>query len=123
MTFPVRGFNLVESVLRHTPEELRRFIRRMPSLKLNTLIVHYDYGWKRRRELILEETAKAGVEICLMTFAPRSFLQYADYKPEWLSKKADGSLQTSELICETQLCAAQPEAIEAFAHGAALWLQ
>ena len=43
--FAVRGFNLCESILRHTPEQLRKFIRRMKVLRMNTLIVHSDYGW------------------------------------------------------------------------------
>lgn len=120
--FPVRGLNLVESLLRHTPEQLRRYVRRMRNLQLNTLIVQYDYGWSRHRDLLLEETAAAGVEICLMTFAPRSFLRLVDWKPAWLAKKADGSLLTDKLVCETQLCAAQPEAVEGFAEGAARWL-
>ena len=40
--FSVRGFNPCESLLRHTPEQLRRFIRRMKQLNFNTIIIHYD---------------------------------------------------------------------------------
>ena len=39
--FAVRGFNPCESLLRHTPEQLRRFIRRMKDLDFNTIIIHY----------------------------------------------------------------------------------
>lgn len=122
MTFPVRGLNLVESVLRHTPEQLRGFIRRMPGLKLNTLIVQHNYGWQRYGDLILEEAAAAGVELCMMTFSPLTFYRYVDVKPHWLAKREDGTLFTDRLVCETQLCSAEPEAIEAFAYGAERWL-
>lgn len=120
--FKIRGFNPCESLLRHTPEQLRTFIRRMKTLKLNTLIVHYDYGWKRYHELILEECEKAGVEIILMTFGPRTFLSYSDWKTEWFAKSPDGTPFTSLLECETYPCAQEPEALAAYAYGARQWL-
>ena len=120
---PVRGFNLCESILRHTPDELRTFIRRMKTLRMNTLIVHYDYGWNRYKELIMEECRKAGVEITLMTFGPRTFFRYTDWKPEWFAKKEDGSPWTKALECETHPCCFVPEALEAFEYGAKEWLK
>ena len=59
--FAVRGFNPCESLLRHTPEQLRRFIRRMKTLNFNTIIIHYDYGWKRYR--VLDESLDLAYEI------------------------------------------------------------
>ncbi len=123
MSFDIRGFNMCESLLRHTPEQLRRFIRRMKDLQFNTLIVHYDYGWRRYRELILEEAKAAGVEITLMTFGPRTFFSYTDWKPEWFAKDESGQPHTRELECETQPCRFQPEALEAYAYGAQQWLK
>jgi hypothetical protein len=122
-SFKVRGFNLCESILRHTPDQLRNFIRRMKHLQMNTLIVHYDYGWIRYKELILEETLKAGVEITLMTFGPRTFFSFTDWKPEWFAKQEEGSPFSSELECETHPCRYQPEGLEAFAFGAKQWLK
>ena len=122
-TFPIRGFNLCESLLRHSEEQLRRFIRRMKGLRMNTIIIHYDYGWRRYKDIILEETARAGVDITLMTFGPRTFFSYSDWKPEWFAKKEDGSLFTDILECNTQPCRFQPEALEAFAYGAKEWLR
>lgn len=116
--FEVRGLNLVESVLRHSPEQLRRFIRRMRGLRLNTLIVHYDYGWNRYKDLILDETAKAEVEICLMVFGPRTIFRMAGCKPEWLAKDASGKPWTTKCECDTKPCVSCPEAIEAYAAGA-----
>ena len=106
--FTIRGFNPCESLLRHTPEQLRTFIRRMKQLNFNSIIIHYDYGWKRYRELILEECAKAGVEITLMTFGPRTFYRFADWKKDFLARKEDGSFFTEKLECETFPCRFAP---------------
>jgi hypothetical protein len=121
--FSIRGFNPCESLLRHTPEQLRRFLQRMKILKMNSIIIHYDYGWNRYKNIILEETKKAGVEITMMTFGPRTFFSYVDWKAEWFAKKEDGSNFTSLLECETQPCRFQFEGIEAFTYGAKKWLR
>ena len=63
--FAIRGFNPCESLLRHTPEQLRTFLRRMKTLNMNTIIIHYDYGWKRYQNLILEECDRNKIEIIL----------------------------------------------------------
>lgn len=120
--FSVRGFNPCESLLRHTPEQLRRFIRRMKQLDFNTIIIHYDYGWKRYKELILEECRKAGVEITLMTFGPRTFYRYTDWKKDFFARQSDGSFFTEKLECETFPCRFAPGALDAFEEGARAWL-
>ena len=121
--FSIRGFNMCESLLRHSPEQLRTFIRRMKRLNLNTLILHYDYGWKRYQDLLTAECESAGVNIILMTFGPRTFLSYSDWKPQWFAKKEDGTPWTVKLECETYPCAAVPECLEAYEYGARRWLQ
>lgn len=121
--FEIRGFNPCESLLRHKPEQLRTFIRRMKTLNLNTLIVHYDYGWKRYKDLIIGECEAAGVEIILMTFGPRTFLSYSPWKSEWFAKKADGTSFTENLECETYPCAQEKECLEAYDYGARQWLK
>jgi hypothetical protein len=123
VSFSVRGFNLVESLLRHDEDQLRRFIRRMQSLNFNTLIVHYDYGWKRFGDLIIEETAAIGVEVCLMVFGPRTFLNAPDFTPQWLAKDISGKPIVATLECETKPCCHEPDAIAAYERGAARWLQ
>ncbi|MFH1614076.1 MAG: DUF4838 domain-containing protein [Planctomycetota bacterium] len=115
--FKIRGFNLVESILRHSEEQLRRFIRRMEKLKFNTLIVHYDYGWNRFKNIIMEEARKANIEVCLMVFGPRTIYRFVDYKPEWLAKNEDGSLITDKLECNTKPCGSNLEALEAYGYG------
>lgn len=120
--FAIRGFNMCESLLRHSPEQLRTFIRRMKKLRLNTLILHYDYGWKRYQDLLIAECEACGIEIILMTFGPRTFLSYCDCKPQWLAVKEDGTPWTCRLECETYPCAAQAECLEAYEYGARQWL-
>lgn len=120
--FPIRGFNPCESLLRHTPEQLRTFIRRMKQLNFNSIIIHYDYGWKRYKDIILEECRNAGVEITLMTFGPRTFYSYTNWKKEFFARKADGSFYTEKLECETYPCRFAPGALEAYEEGCAAWL-
>ena len=121
--FAIRGFNLCESILRHTPEQLRRFIRRMKSLNMNTLIVHYDYGWKRYKDLIIEECRNADVQISLMTFGPRTFFSYTDWKKEYFARDPEGNIYTDRPECETHPCRFVPEALDAFEYGAVKWLR
>ena len=121
--FPVRGFNPCESLLRHTPEQLRQFLRRMKDLNFNSIIIHYDYGWKRYKDIILEECRNAGVEITLMTFGPRTFYSYSNWEKEFSARRRDGSFFTEKLECETFPCRFAPGALEAYEKGAALWLR
>jgi len=122
-SFSVRGFNLCESILRHSPEQLRRFIRRMKTLNMNSLIVHYDYGWRRYHDLISEECKNAGIEITLMTFGPRTFYSLVDWKKEWFAKDENGVPFCNFSECETLPCAANPEALEGFRAGAKIFLR
>ncbi len=120
--FPIRGFNPCESLLRHTPEQLRTFLRRMKTLNFNSIIIHYDYGWNRYKDIILEECRNAGVEITLMTFGPRTFYRYTDWEKEFFARREDGTFFTDKLECETFPCRFAPGAVEAYAAGCAAWL-
>lgn len=121
--FKIRGFNPCESLLRHTPEQLVRFIRRMKKLNMNTIIIHYDYGWNRYKNIILDECAKANIEIILMTFGPRTFLSYTDWDKKWFAKKEDGTCFNDRLECETYPCPFEGGVMEAYEYGAKEWLK
>ena len=121
--FAVRGFNPCESLLRHSPEQLRTFIRRMKTLRMNTIIIHYDYGWTRYKDIILEECRKAGIDIILMTFGPRTFYGLTGWKTQWFAKNEEGKPWFTEPACELHPCAFEPEAREAFRAGAVKWLK
>ena len=116
--FQVRGFNPCESLLRHTPEQLSAFIRRMKTYNFNSIIIHSDYGWKRYQKLIEEECRNAGVEITLMVFGPRTFFSLCDWKTSWFAKDENGKPFTERPECETHPCASNPEALEAYQAGA-----
>jgi len=120
--FEIRGFNLCESILRHTPQQLTRFIRRMKSLDANTLIVHSDYGWQRRQELITRECKAANVNIILMSFGPRTMLRMVPWKISYFAKDENGVPYCRQPECESWLCVSNPEALEAFGEGAKKYL-
>ncbi len=122
-SFAIKGFNPCESLLRHTPEQLCRFIRRMKELHLTTLVVHSDYGWRRYRELIERECREAGVEVTLMAFGPRSFFSLVDWKCSWFAVDEQGRACTERPECETHPCASNPEALAAFEEGAEKWFR
>lgn len=120
--FEIRGFNLCESILRHTPQQLTRFIRRMKELDANTLIVHSDYGWNKRKKLIVRECKAANVEIILMSFGPRTMLRLVPWKTDYLAKDENGVPYCREPECESWLCVSNPEALEAFEEGVKKYL-
>ncbi|MBQ4329377.1 MAG: hypothetical protein IJC27_06595 [Lentisphaeria bacterium] len=120
--FPIRGFNPCESLLRHTPEQLTRFLRRMKEFDFNSVIIHSDYGWRRYRELIERECAACGVEITLMVFGPRTFFSLADWKSSWFAKDESGNPFTRRPECETHPCAAEADAVAGFQEGAEKYL-
>lgn len=121
--FSIRGFNPCESLLRHTPEQLTRFIRRMRELDFNSIIIHSDYGWRRYRELIERECRENGVEITLMVFGPRTFFKLVDWKKSWFAADENGKTFTASPECETHPCASNPEALEGFYQGAVKYLK
>ena len=120
--FQVRGFNPCESLLRHTPQQLMTFLRRMKEFNFNSIIIHSDYGYNRYKELIEKECAANNVEITLMVFGPRSFFSLVDWKESYFAKDENGIPFTSKPECETHPCASNFEAIEAFTLGAERYL-
>ena len=120
--FSVRGFNLCESLARHSPEQLCRFLQRMKTLDMNSVVLHYDYGFARYQDLLLEETKRNNIEIDLMIFGPRTFFRAVDWKKEWFAVDENGKPFSEEPECETYPCGANQEAVEAFEEGAKLVL-
>ncbi len=121
--FQLRGFNLCESLNRHTPEELTRFFRRMKTLDFNAVIIHYDYGFKRYRELIERECAEKGIDVTLMVFGPRTFFSLGGATPDMFACDESGNPWIGEAACETWPCFSNPEALECFRLGAVRFLK
>ena len=69
--FEIRGFNMCESLLRHTPQQLCRFLDRMKDLQFNNLIVQYDYGFRHYQEIIREKCEKYNIDVTLIAQKPK----------------------------------------------------
>ncbi len=115
--FGVRGINTCESLARHTPEEMRLLIDRMGHWRMNALVVHVSYGWRRQRDLIIAECAKRGIDLVFYVYANLAFLP-PDAPARWFAKREDGTPITKQLECETRLCLAEPEGLRASDEGA-----
>ena len=115
--FTIRGVNPCESLARHTPEQLRDLIDRMGKWRMNTMIVHVNYGWRFHRDLIVEECRKRGIDIVFYVYTSIVFLP-PDAPAEWLAKGVDVRPITNHPECETRLCLAEPDGLDAFEQGA-----
>lgn len=115
--FSVRGVNPCESLPCHTPGQLRYLIDCMGRWRMNRLVVHVNYGWKRHRQLITEECRKRGIELVFYVYTSLSFLP-PDSPVAWLAKGADGKPITLRPECETRPCVSEAAALDAFEQGA-----
>lgn len=115
--FAIRGINTCESLPCHTPEQLRRLIDRMGRWRMNTLVVHVNYGWKQHRDLITAECARRGIELVFYTYTSIVFLP-PDAPADWLARDERGQPTTTRPLCESRLCLAQPAGLAAFEAGA-----
>ena len=121
--FEIRGFNMCESLLRHTPEQLERFLDRMGELKFNSLIVQYDYGFRHYQQLIKEKCRKHNIDVTLMVFGPRTFFALSGCDCRYFALDENGIPYCNEPECETWPCFSSPEAMEYFKRGAEIFLR
>ena len=121
--FEIRGFNMCESLLRHTPQQLERFLDRMAELKFNSLIVQYDYGFRHYQQMIHEKCAKYNIDVTLMVFGPRTFFQLSNCDSRYFALDENGVPYCGEPECETWPCFTSQEAMEHFKRGAEIFLK
>ena len=121
--FEIRGFNMCESLLRHTPEQLARFLDRMGELKFNTLIVQYDYGFRHYQQLIKEKCSRHNIDVTWMVFGPRTFFTLSNCDSRYFALDDEGKPFCSEPECETWPCFSSAEAMEHFKRGAEIFLK
>lgn len=114
--FAVRGVNFCESLLRHTPEQLRHFLGRMAGWRMNTALIHAAYGYRRHRELL--ESHCREHEIAMVYYLQTSLLFLQEAPSALFAKNRDGTPRTPHLCNETRLCASDPAARDAFRAGA-----
>lgn len=100
--FPIRGLNPCESLNRHTPEQMARFLDRMGRWRMNTLIIHSNYGYATHRALIEREAAKRGIELVHYTYSNLCFMD--GISPEHFAKNESGQPMWERAECETRLC-------------------
>ncbi len=113
--FPIRGANLCESLLRHTPDQLEAFLDRMVENRMNTLIVHVAYGFKAFGEPL--EMACRERDIGIVYYLQTSLLFLKGISPDLFAKDRGGRVRTPLLGNETRLCVSDPRAQGAFRHG------
>lgn len=105
----VRGMYPCETLSRHTPEQIAKFIDRMGKWRMNTFVCYTHYGYDEHVDTIKAECAKRGIEI--IYYHNTSF---------WFGRRLDparhfavdesGRPWTKKLRCETRLCWADPAA-------------
>lgn len=115
--FAVRGINPCESLACHTDAELRELIDSVGKWRMNTLVVHTAYGWRRHRDLIRRECLKRGIDVVFYIYTTLEFMPRR-MPSSWLARGRDGRPLTRGLECESRICTAEPEALDAFAEGA-----
>ena len=114
---------MCESLLRHTPQQLCRFLDRMKDLQFNNLIVQYDYGFRHYQEIIREKCEKYNIDVTLMVFGPRSFFKLSDCPAEYFACDENGKPYTASPECETWPCFSSDEAMKYFRRGAEIFLK
>ncbi|HEX7009649.1 MAG TPA: hypothetical protein VF184_06680 [Phycisphaeraceae bacterium] len=118
--FAIRGINVCETLGRHSPEMVTRLIGRMARWRMNTLVVHHAYGYRRHAALIQRLCAQRGIDLIHYLQAPMLFL--SDRDAEFFAKTRDGRLRTPTLANETRLCASDPRAVDRFTVGLSHYL-
>jgi hypothetical protein len=119
--FSIRGLNLCESINRHTPKQLIQLIDRMGQWRMNTIIIHSNYGYLNHKKLIDTETAKRGIDLVHYTYSNLSFMENVD--PSHFAKDDKGQLQCKELECETRLCVSDHQGLEEYSFGLEKYLK
>ncbi len=115
--FSIRGVNPCESLSRHTPEQLKKFIDRCGRWRFNTIIIHTQYGYWKNRKLIEEECAKRGIEQVFYTYYNLAFCKYNIR--EDFARREDGSIipKGDKLECADRLCVSNPEGLARYRRG------
>lgn len=111
--FSIRGLNPCESLNRHTSGQIGRLIDRMGRWRMNTLLIHSNYGFQAHRALIELEAARRGIELVHYTYSNLCFLD--GIAPEHFAKGSDGQPMWKRAECETRLCVSDTEGLRHYA--------
>jgi len=113
--FPIRGINAVESLARHSEEQIRNLIDRMARWRMNTLVVHTAYGWNLHKQTIINECEKRGIEIVFYVYTSLAFLKNCGV--EYFATKEDGEPFYRTLEWETRLCISKEKGLAILQQG------
>lgn len=110
--FSVRGLNPCESLARHSDAQLTALLDRMERWRLNTLVIHTEYGYKARRALIDRLCEERGLDRLFYIQTSLAFLPGAPV--ELFARDQDGKPHTPALCNGTRLCVSRPDALAWF---------
>ena len=119
--FVIRGLNPCESLNRHTPEQLVRFMDRMGRWRMNTLIIHSNYGFRTHQALIEREAAKRGIELVHYTYSNLCFMD--GIAPEHFAKDSERRAMWDRAECETRLCVSDAQGLRQYAANVRRYLE
>lgn len=112
----IRGINICESLLRHTPEQIESLLDRMAAWKFNTLLIHDAYGFRKYGALISSLCADRSIR--LVHYLQTSLVFLEGVSPDRFAKNASGDPLTPTLCNESRLCVSDPVSVECFREGA-----
>jgi hypothetical protein len=113
--FPIRGINTVEALARHSTEQIRNLIGRMGRWRMNTLIIHTEYGWNIHKKTIIEECEKRGIDLVFYIYTSLAFLKKCS--SEYFARRSNGELIYNTLECETRLCVSNEKGLRELEKG------
>jgi len=105
----VRGMYPCETLSRHTPAQIVKFIDRMGKWRMNTFVCYTHYGYHEHVETIKAECAKRGIDILYYHNTSFWFGRKWDPKKHFAVDET-GQPWTKALRCETRPCWADPAA-------------
>lgn len=114
--FPVRGINVCESLSRHTPKQLSSLLNRLVEWRMNTLVVHPQYGWRRHSVAVRSFCQANDIRLVHYLYTVLAFAKQAPV--ELLAVNGEGRPHRRQVECETRLCASNPAALAHFREGA-----
>ncbi len=112
----IRGINVCESLARHTPEQVERLLERMRQWRMNTLVVHPEYGYRGFERLIRRRCRELGLTLVHYVYTSLAFLPGCPSL--CFAKDEQGRPRTPQLACETRLCVHDAQGLRRFREGA-----
>jgi len=118
--FRIRGINVCESLSRHRPGQVQRLLDRLVQWRMNTLVVHPQYGYREHSPVIREFCRDNGIDLVQYLYSFLAFTPNA--APGVFAVARGGHPHFQSVQCETRLCATNPDARREFREGVRRYL-